>query len=513
MLSRGCYTLVGLGALLVFNTGCPELGEIDGSNDPKLGFNFDELSEPDPLELDADTMLEGVITDDFRLIAGRDYFLKGPVFIGSDMGPDPENPFGEGFSTRLIIDPGVKIYALTPESRLIVNRGSQIIAEGTRENPITFLPFRLPNHELDQMSRNGEWGGLVINGRAPLGGLDEFDRGDGSGLFGGSAPTDCSGALRFVRVLFAGYRAFGDPELNGIAFQGVGSQTQINSVQVHNSQDDGIEFFGGTANARNLVVTGAGDDGIDWTQGWSGKIQHALVMHNPFHPNAGGNGLDGTNTWDGFEGEDVDTTPRSSPILSNFTIVGTGSESEGHGVHLRRGTAGQFYNFRISNFRKTNLRISDQPTLLQIQLDLLRIQSILVSNQSPIDPLSEAEEDGLLDGEEVNAFEYYDLPETVWGGVSVENGEAGSEVQAVDLSTVDMFFESTIYVGAFPDSDTNFTTGWTIWLDTPIERRFNKLEDFLEERAEAEEQGMFREEADGLEDGDEISGFDLEMGI
>ena len=36
-------------------------------------------------------------------------------------------------------------------------------------------------------------------------------------------------------------------------------------VQVHFNQDDGIEFFGGTVNAKHLVCSGIRDDSFDWT--------------------------------------------------------------------------------------------------------------------------------------------------------------------------------------------------------------------------------------------------------
>ena len=44
-------------------------------------------------------------------------------------------------------------------------------------------------------------------------------------------------------------------ELNGIAFQGVGSGTVVENIQVHANEDDGVEFFGGTVNARNDSTT------------------------------------------------------------------------------------------------------------------------------------------------------------------------------------------------------------------------------------------------------------------
>ncbi len=71
---------------------------------------------------------------------------------------------------------------------------------------------------------------------------------------------------------YAGIRLTNDDELNGIAFQGVGSGTELNYIQVSNNLDDGIEWFGGTVSAKYVVVTGVGDDSLDWTDGWQGSL-------------------------------------------------------------------------------------------------------------------------------------------------------------------------------------------------------------------------------------------------
>ncbi len=40
----------------------------------------------------------------------------------------------------------------------------------------------------------------------------------------------------------------------------------IENIEVVANVDDGIEWFGGTANAKNLLVWGQGDDGLDIDQ-------------------------------------------------------------------------------------------------------------------------------------------------------------------------------------------------------------------------------------------------------
>ena len=83
--------------------------------------------------------------------------------------------------------------------------------------------------------------------------------------------------LNYVVVKFAGSNVDPENQLNGIAFQGVGSGTEVDYVQVHNNLDDGVEFFGGTVNAKHMVLTGNADDSLDWTDGWQGSIQYLII--------------------------------------------------------------------------------------------------------------------------------------------------------------------------------------------------------------------------------------------
>jgi len=105
---------------------------------------------------------------------------------------------------------------------------------------------------------SGKWGGLIINGNAPINGCTVGTavceaEGEGStGKYGGNNAADNSGNLNYLQVKYAGYLITATNELNGIALQGVGNGTLIDYVQVHNNADDGIEFFGGTVNAKHL---------------------------------------------------------------------------------------------------------------------------------------------------------------------------------------------------------------------------------------------------------------------
>ena len=105
--------------------------------------------------------------------------------------------------------------------------------------------------------------------------------GDGVGRFGGDDDADNSGVIRYVAIAEAG-KATGvqDNEINGLTLMGVGHGTTIEYVQVHNNLDDGVEWFGGTVDAKYLVLTGNDDDDVDYDEGYKGNIQHVLIVKN-----------------------------------------------------------------------------------------------------------------------------------------------------------------------------------------------------------------------------------------
>ena len=104
--------------------------------------------------------------------------------------------------------------------------------------------------------------------------------GSAGDTMGGEISNDSSGTLKYVRVQYAGYEVFPGNELNGITFGGVGNGTVVDFIQVHNNQDDCVEFFGGTVDVKHLICTGAGDDNLDIDWGYQGRMQYVLVQQS-----------------------------------------------------------------------------------------------------------------------------------------------------------------------------------------------------------------------------------------
>lgn len=289
-----------------------------------------------------------------RLSADITWVLLGAVFIGDDVN-----------ESLLAIDPGTTIVGDSESGGfLVIRRGSQIFAMGTAEDPIVFTSEYAP-----EARHRADWGGLVINGRAPVnlcetaGAVCEAFGDGGSGLYGGDDPDDSSGELHYVRTEYAGQAVIPDDELPGFLFQGVGRGTVVDHIQAHLSGDDGVDLYGGTVDLKYVVVTGALDDALDWQLGWSGRAQFGILQG---YVDVGNNGIEA----DSSEAE-PDASPRSSPTLAHFTIVGdTANPSADNGVLLRRGTGGLFYSVAIQGWERC-FNVADEVTAAQAAQGIL----------------------------------------------------------------------------------------------------------------------------------------------
>jgi hypothetical protein len=81
-------------------------------------------------------------------------------------------------------------------------------------------------------------------------------------------------------------------------------------------------------------VTGTGDDGLDWDQGYRGTVEN-FIVHHFSSTTSSPNGIEADNFGDG----DNNVEPRSAPQVSNGTVIGDG-RPEGSGVVTRVGTWG-----------------------------------------------------------------------------------------------------------------------------------------------------------------------------
>lgn len=184
---------------------------------------------------------------------------------------------------------------------LLVARGGKLMAEGTASLPIIFTSvadeitpemvaagnFASPN--LDP-TVNGLWGGLIVLGNAKISPkpgtagellevqIEGIPTSDANGLYGGNNDADNSGSIKYVSLRHGGTNIGSGNEINGMTFGGVGSGTVVENIEIVANQDDGVEWFGGTVNAKNVVVWNAGDDGLDTDQSWAGTCDNFAVI-------------------------------------------------------------------------------------------------------------------------------------------------------------------------------------------------------------------------------------------
>ena len=244
-------------------------------------------------------------------------------------------------------------------SALVFLRDSKIVANGTPAAPIIMTSGRdLPGQPGGARTK-GDWGGLVLNGRAPnnVPGGEGLSEGLTNVPFGGSLPNDSSGVLRYTRVEFAGRAVSLDNELNIITQNSIGAGTSEDHLEAHFGLDDCFEWFGGTVNAKFLLASACGDDGLDWQLGTVGGVQYAVVAQNINVVESGGNGFEGDNNENGQL-----LTPFSNPQFCNVTLIGTKGQAgtpagaNQVGALLRRGTEGTIANTIITGFHASAVR-------------------------------------------------------------------------------------------------------------------------------------------------------------
>ncbi|MEM9495239.1 MAG: hypothetical protein AAGA09_04495 [Pseudomonadota bacterium] len=414
--------------------------------------------------------IETPVVADTTLTIGNIYNLAGTVFVGEDVGPDADNPTAGAATAELTIQAGVTVYGADPTDFLVVNRGSKINALGTSSAPIVFTSDEDVNGA-NTGDERGQWGGLILNGRAPINSCAdpstpatcETSGEGGTGNYGGNKVDDNSGILNFVRVQHAGFEITTDNELNGIAFQGVGNGTEVDYVQVHANDDDGVEFFGGTVDVSHLVITGVDDDAMDWVAGWTGSAQYILIVGS----GVGDNGFEGDSN-----SSNNDISPRSNPIVSNFTLVGGATEDLG--MQIRVGTAGLFVNGVVTGWEDGCLDIDDAATLALIEPAPADVASDGVNDEdlqidatyfSCATPFDDTDNDGAVDiTTAFGAGITTGASTLVTGGGSstaILNGANENAVTPVDPTTLDSTLEAVTQIGAVGTAGDNWFAGWT----------------------------------------------------
>ncbi|MCI2081835.1 MAG: hypothetical protein LKK19_06315 [Bacteroidales bacterium] len=295
-IERTLIVLVATTSLLV--AGCGKVTEKQGTDLSDILFeNGTQLGNGDA---------EFEIKDSYILPEGT-YTMKGWIYICD--------------GASLTIEPGTVIKGdKATKAALIVERGGKLYAQGTASEPIVFTSAQPAGSR-----RPGDWGGLIMCGKARNNQTEMIIEGGPRSKHGGDDDADDSGVLSYVRVEFAGYPFATDQEINGVTFGSVGSGTKVDHVQVSYSNDDSYEWFGGDVDCKYLIAYRGWDDDFDTDDGYSGKVQFGLSIRDPkIADQSVSNGFESDNCADGTE-----VAPVTSCVFSNMTLVGPVGQDSG----------------------------------------------------------------------------------------------------------------------------------------------------------------------------------------
>lgn len=247
-----------------------------------------------------DYELSGSITDVRTLDASIEYKLVGPLIV--EDGGTLNIPAG----TTIKAKKGFNNY-------ILVLKGGKINVNGTADAPVTMTA------DIDN-AEEGHWGGLIINGKAPLaGGTTGSTEINSAFAYGGNDVNDNSGTIKYLILGYTGARSSADVEHNGLTLNGVGAGTIISDLFIFSGADDGIEFFGGSVSVKNLLVVNSDDDMFDVTQGWDGTLENCYGIWEKSYSSSESDprGIEADGNLDGAT---PDQANQSNFIIKNLTI-------------------------------------------------------------------------------------------------------------------------------------------------------------------------------------------------
>lgn len=302
--------------------------------------------EDGPINIPTSTTLSGNINTTTTLTSDKVWTLKGYVYVTD--------------GAKLIIQPGTTIVSdIAEKGALCIERGAQIIAEGTVNKPIVFTSGKAVGEKAP-----GDWGGIVILGRAKTNRTSEPTIEGGIGRpYGGTNDLDNSGVLRYVRIEYAGIAAMPNSEINALTLGGVGSGTVIEFVQTIYANDDAFEFFGGTVSPKNLYAFATADDDYDFDFGYNGTVVNSVSKRDPQFVDNGdaGNGIECDN-----DGTGSSAQPYTHPKLSGMILIGPfdalSLSNHNLGLRWRRATQFTITNSKILGYQKGSFSIESNET-------------------------------------------------------------------------------------------------------------------------------------------------------
>ena len=451
--------------------GCTDPAATNYDADAKKDDGSCTLPEPDVV--DKSTVWDTVVVNNKNIITVLDrgegigtttldsantYVLDGFVFVNANQ--------------TLTVMPGTTIKGKSGQgenaSALIVARDGMINACGTAAHPI-IMTSETDNGSLPNNAR-GLWGGLIMLGNAQLNSapgssqIEGIPTSETRGLYGGTNDADNSGTICYVSIQHGGTDIGAGNEINGFTLGGVGSGTTINHVEVIANADDGIEFFGGTAEMKNVIVSYCGDDAIDYDEGWRGKIQYGFVYQDPAAGDRIGEHDGGTSPEDG--------TPYAIPTFYNMTYIGQGISAGKRLITMRDNAGGHYHNSIFMNQGKgvdIEKLTSGEDSYNRYSNNELSIENNVFYDVAVAGTGATAADLFDVSGGSASEVSTFQASFATWNNTVADPGITYSPLNPIPSNTAnvsggvastDSFFDNVTYQGSFDPAGSNWAS-WT----------------------------------------------------
>jgi len=362
-------------------------------NNCVYGTSFADVGNP----LTVDVTFEDLPNDGAHV-------FQGSLFVGENYDSDAELAAAGiaegGDGPVLTLEPGVTLAFQSSADFMVINRGSQIEAVGTVNNPITITSVSDVEGTVDPEAVS-QWGGLVINGFGVTnkceytGSEDDGDlalagechvpsegsEGDAANNYGGANNDDNSGTLQYVVVKHTGAEVANGDELNGITFGAVGRGTTVDHLQIYSVFDDGIEMFGGAVDISYYVGLYVNDDSIDIDEGYRGKVEYALVIQSETDGNrcVESDGIGGYSADNPNNADFIARGLNSQATLKNITCIispvdtaengGTGTHDPGQGLRIREAHFPTIQNLLVTTAYQADGKLGDDDHNYCVRID------------------------------------------------------------------------------------------------------------------------------------------------
>ncbi|MEQ3696520.1 MAG: hypothetical protein ABNH02_06080 [Pseudomonadales bacterium] len=402
-----------------------------------------------------------------------------------DQGGAPEGPV-------LFVNKGATL-AFPEGSFLRINRGSQIIARGAVDAPITFTSIADIEDSNNSETARQQWGGLQLNGNGITQACTDDQRTNATcavqtegvpSYYGGNNNDESSGAINYVVVKHSGFEVSEGDELNGISFYAVGGNTEVDYVQVYSTYDDGLEFFGGDVSVSHAVLSYVDDDSLDFTDGHTGVVQYALIVHEETDGNRCIE-ADGQSKASGSGNQEEmwhSLTPYTDVKIANMTCLTSASDESAGGTHgdsegvlFRKGFNGGLYNSIVTTFNATGesneLVEFDDGAPYQASQGRIELKGNIFAGSEPLKDPGTQDIDGntiadmatfVSGNDNAVTMDLAEIQSIRSGYVSATETLGASPVT---LTAIDTRFDDSGFIGAVKDGD-DWTAGWTVGLDS-----------------------------------------------